>query len=356
MSLVLQGRGIFTGVLEGLRILGLRTMGGSGSKGWVYSPFCFPSSSFTYAYPPSELRSLFHSGSRSFLCSQRLAFQGCHRTGIPGTRLLQSPFCNTESHGRLASGYRALSPQSFCSAVSFLYGDCAVGAPIAPPCRLDDFCRPTGRLPPGSGPSGISEVSPLLYRREDIPISGSVLWAFIRASSLHTCRGFGLLYHALFWVPDPQIFRRLISPWILPSGDQAGERLSSWPLFRARHSGEPFQELSHSFSVIGLPGYDSPIFTFEGFPDSSSCVEGALSCRRVLLHSRAASRSLALPYWRDVVSVVPHPLPSAPDEVSPAPSSGGGPSVLRDRSDLVGRLLPPGSSVVVRTVPSRGGG
>ena len=90
MCLVLQGRGMFTGVLEGMGILGLRTLGYSGSEGRVHSTFRFPSSSVTYAYSPSKLRSLFRSWVSSFYCSGRLVIQGCHRTGFY-SRLFVTP-------------------------------------------------------------------------------------------------------------------------------------------------------------------------------------------------------------------------------------------------------------------------
>ena len=144
------------------------------------------------SYSPSSVRGL----------ALSVSVEGCHRTGILRTRLLQSTLCNTEGHGWLAPGYRSLSPQSFCAVVPFSYGDSAVSPSISPPWRLDDFHRPSGRLPPGSSPPGISVVSSVLHWREDLPVSGSLLWAFIRSTSLHACHGPGLLYHALFWVPD----------------------------------------------------------------------------------------------------------------------------------------------------------
>ena len=59
----------------------------------------------------------------------------------------------------MAPGYRPFSPQSFCAAVPFPYGNSSVGPPISPPWRLDDFHRPTRHIPPGSSPPGLSAVS-----------------------------------------------------------------------------------------------------------------------------------------------------------------------------------------------------
>ena len=277
MSLALQGRGVFGCALGGLGSLGRRTMGHSGSQGRLSATFPLPSSSVAYTNSPSKLLPLLRPGVSSLCLSRRLVVERCHRTGILGTRLLQSTLCNAEGHGRLAPGYRSLSPQLVCSVVPFLNGDFAVGPSISPPRRLDDFSRPSGRLPPGSSPPRISEVSSVLHWRADLPVSGSLLWAFIRSTSLHVCHGPGLLYHASLWVLDPPLFGRLARPWILPPGDHTGEGLPFVALLGAGGSSEPLQKLCYPCSDSGLLRHDSPVFTFEGFPNSGSGQESFLS-------------------------------------------------------------------------------
>ena len=141
MSLALQGRGLFSGVLEG-------------SQGRLHSPFPLSSSFVIYAYPPSELLPLLHPGVGSRNCSRSFVIQRCHRAGISWPRFLQSPFCHPKGHWRLAADDRSVLPQSFCSAVSLPHGDSPISPPIHQIWRLDDFSRPSGRLPPGSCPSG----------------------------------------------------------------------------------------------------------------------------------------------------------------------------------------------------------
>ena len=329
---------MFTGVLESMGTLGLRTLGYSGSKGRVHSTFRFPSSSVTYAYLPSELRSLFRSGISPFFCSRKFVVQGCHRTGILRTWLLQSPFCNTEGFVRLShfhmetahSVLQSLRPGDWMISIDLQVAYLQV--PVHQESRRYlHFCIGERTFQFRVLCFGLSSA-PQVFTRVMAPVS-SIMHRF----------GFRIL-----------IYGRLASPWILPSRDQAGERLSSWPLFRARGSSKPCQELSDSFPGVRLPGDDSPLFTFEGFPDSSSCGEDDLSRRRVLLLSRAASQSLALSSRCDVIPVDPHSLVSSPDAHAPASSACSGPSVLSDRADLLGRLLPPRSSVVVRALPSRG--
>ena len=244
MSLALQGRGMFSGILEAMGISRCRTLDCSGSTGKLHSPFPLSSSVVIYSDPPSELFPLRCQGVSSSCCSRRLIVQRC----ISRPRILQSPFRYTEGHRWLEACYRSVLPQSLCSAVSFPHGNSPVGPPIHPPWRLDDFSRSSRRLPPGSCPSGVSEVSAFLSGRQGLPISGSVLWIIIRTSSLHSCHGPGLLHHASFWVPDSALFGRLVGPWILPSGDRTGEGLPSCALLGAWDIDQPIQELPHSIS------------------------------------------------------------------------------------------------------------
>ena len=148
---------------------------------------------------------------------------------------------------------------------------------------------------------------------------------------------------------------RLSRPRILPSGDNTGERLPVMAFRRAGGSGDPFQELSHTDSDLGLSGHDAPVDTFEGFPNPSSDPEGALSRRQVLLSSRAAAQCLAFSSGGHVIDVSASSRFSAPHAVLAAPPQCGTFSVVGGCADLLGQLLPPGSSVVVRCQPSRRG-
>ena len=356
MSLALQGRGLFSGVFGGLGVSRCRALGGTGSAGGLHSPISLSSSSAFYADSSAELLPFLHQGVSSCCCSEGFNIQGCHRTGFSWSRFLQSPFCHAEGHWRLAAGYRSVLPQSFSSAVSLPHGDGPVSAPIRQIWRLYDFSRPSGRLPPGSCPPAVPEVSEFLSGRSGLSNSGSMLWSVIRTSSLHSCHGPGLLYHASFWVLDSSLFRRLVGPWILPAGDRSGEGLPSYSLCPARDSSQSAQELPHTFSALGLSRDDSAVFSFEGFSNSSPGAEGSLSRRRFLVLSRAASQSLAFPLGDDVIPFHPHSRLQAPDAVTPASSSGVLPSGFSGRIGLLGRLLPEGSSVVVRSIPSRGRG
>ena len=144
----------------------------------------------------------------------------------------------------------------------------------------------------------------------------------------------------------------MVSPWILPSGDRSGEGLPSCALLRARDTGQPSQELSHSISETGLSGDDAAVFSFEGFPNPSPCAESSLSRRRILVLARAAAQSVEISSRGNVFSLHSHSGLSAPDARSPTSSSGVSVSGVAGRACLLGRLLPKGSSVVVRSLSS----
>ena len=89
-SLTLQGRGVFGSSLGGLGSLGRGTLFRPGSQGRLSATFRIPSS-VANTCSPSELLPLFCPGV-SFRCfRERLAIEGCHRTGILRARLLQWP-------------------------------------------------------------------------------------------------------------------------------------------------------------------------------------------------------------------------------------------------------------------------
>ena len=350
MSLACQGRGLFIGVLGGLGVFGCRLLGGSGSALRMCHPVSLSSASLFDADSPPELYPIVHQGYRSGGCSEGFTFQGCHRTRFIWSGLLQSPFRHPKGHWWLAAGYRLVILQPVCSPVPFLYGDGTVSAPIPPIWRLADFYRPPGACPPS-----VSEVSALLYRLPGVSVSGPILWFIIRTTCLHACHGPGLLYHASFWLPHSSVFGRLAGPWLLPVGDHSGEGLPFSTLCRPRHLGQPVQERSSACPALGLSGDDPSVYSFEGFPNLGQDSQGALSHRRILLLARATSQSLVLPPRGDVIPVHPHSWLQAPDPVATTPSLGLPSSQVSDSIDLLGRLLPEGSSVVVRSFPSQRG-
>ena len=320
-------------------ISGFQTLGNSGSEGRVYSTFRFPSSSFTYAYSPSELRSLFRSGVSSFLFSRRLAFQGCHRTGIPRTRLFVTL--------KVTGGWR----------------------PVIDLSRLSHFVQ-LSHFHMETAQSVLQSLRPSDWMIS-IDLQDAYLQVPVHQESrryLRFCIGertfqFRVLCFELS--SAPHVFTRvmaLVSSIMHRFEFRILRYLDDWLLF-----GSSLQEIKRVRDfLLGLCSElgiqvnlskssltPSQTLDYLGMTLSSSPLRAFPTPARV---SRAASQSVALPSRCDVISVVPHPWLSSPDASSPTPSPGRGSSVLGDRADLLGRLLPPRSSVVVCALPSRGRG
>ena len=121
MSFALQGRGLFSGVLEAMGFPRCRTLDCSGSQGMLYSPFPLSSSFVIHANPPFELFPLLRGGVSSRCCSGRFVVHRCHRAGISGPGFLQSPFRHPQRS--LAVGGRL----SICLAPIALFG-CLISA------------------------------------------------------------------------------------------------------------------------------------------------------------------------------------------------------------------------------------
>ena len=228
-------------------------------------------------------------------------------------------------------------------------------SPILAPRGLDGLNRPQGCITSSPCPSGLSQVSPVLYWPSDIPVSGSLLWAVIRSAGLYACHGPNLLDYASLQIQDPPLPRRLAPPWILSPGGCVGERLLAISLQRTWGFSQPPQEFSYPYSVDQLSGNDPSVNTFEGFPDVGQDPEGALSVSRVLLLTRAAAQSLGVPSGCNVFIDTSSSGCSPAHAVVATPPGCGGSSTSGARADLLRRLLLPGSSMVVRRQSSSQG-
>ena len=333
-------------------VLGCRPLHCGGPA--VRLPGSFPcdSSSFQCSHPPFQLLSVFHQGISSDRCGGGSEREGRYRACSPFSRLLQPPLCHPQSHRGLAACRRPLPSQPVCSSLPFSHGDSTVGPPVSASWGLDGFSGPEGRLPSGSGSSRVSLLPEILWRRGGLSISCSLFWPFNCPAGVHACHGPDFVDYASSWVPDPEVPRRLASPQALVSEPGSGEGLSHMALPGARCPGQPGEELSDSHSDLGLPGDAASDASFEGFPDPQACPEARISAFRLRLLSSAASGSLASAAGSHVVSGVDCFGVSAPDAVSPAASELRRPSSAGIGQRGLGFLLPRGSLVVVRRVPS----
>ena len=157
MSLVRCGRGLFSGSLGDLAVVGGRCLGGASIALRVSGPFSFASSSLFDSAAPSELQPLFHPWAGSWRCGVRPGGQGGYRTSSSYTSLLQPSLCDSQGHRWVAPGDRPLTPQRFCGCRPFSYGDYTDRSPVSPCWGLDGVPGS-----PGSGSSIFTPVSEVL--------------------------------------------------------------------------------------------------------------------------------------------------------------------------------------------------
>ena len=139
--------------------------------------------------------------------------------------------------GASCSGVRSTALPSFGSQLhsSGLFGQLySLGLPsqtgghsISGPQFLcaEDPPRPSRHIPPGPCPSGLAEVSPVLYWPSHLPVSGSLLWSVFCSAGIYSCHGPDLLNYASPRFQDSPPSRRLARPWILPRGNCADNGL-----------------------------------------------------------------------------------------------------------------------------------
>ena len=136
--------------------------------------------------------------------------QASHGTGSSGSRLLQSPVCGPEGFRGVVPRHRPIHPGHLHRVPAISHGDSSVRPSFHSPRRLDDLIRSSGRLPPGSDPSGIASVSSLHHGRSLLSVQGAVLRVDNCPSGLYTADGSNIRHSPSLRYQDAQIPRRLV--------------------------------------------------------------------------------------------------------------------------------------------------
>ena len=255
----------------------------------------------------------------------------------------------------MAPSDRPPAPQRVCGCLPFSYGDYTVRSPVSQVGGLDGVPGSPGRLPPGSGTSIFSPVPEVLRGGVGLPVLCPLLWSVDSSSGIHPRHGPGLLDHASSRVPDSPVLRRLAGPCFHLSGDCVGEGLSPLAMSSTGDPCQSSQELIGSQPESGLFGDDRSDFSFEGFPDPQTDSEVVASSSGLSVDSLPPCVSLAPDSGHHVVDVCASSGSQASYAVSPTLPQCLGSSSIGRGSGVLGRLLPPGSSVVVRRFTSPSG-
>ena len=101
---VRQVRGVSSGTLGGLGVVGLRSLGGAGSPLRVSSPVSFTAPALFCSTPSAELQPQFRPWAGSCRCSRGSAGGGGNRACASFPGLLQPSLCDSQGHWWVASG------------------------------------------------------------------------------------------------------------------------------------------------------------------------------------------------------------------------------------------------------------
>ena len=354
MSLVSQGRGVSSGALECLGVVGSRCLGSTGPALRVSDPFPIAAPSLFCSAPSSQLQPHFHPGAGPFGRGVRFGGEGGHRDRASFPGVLQSSFCDPQGHRWVASGDRSLMPQRLGGRLPFPYGDCSDRVPVSPGRGLDGIPGSPRCLPPGSGSSIFSPVPEVLRGGLGLPVYLPLLRSLDGPPSVHPRHGSCILDHASSRFPHSPVPRRLVSPGFDLPGHRASEGLSRLAMSSPRNHGQSFEKLFGPESDSGLSRDDDNNFSFEGFPNPQTGAEVVAPPSGVSLRPPPSCVGMASFPGSHVFHVSHSPRCSSPYEVTPA-----SPQCLRSScairgSCLLGRWLSAGSTVVVRRIPSSG--
>ena len=109
----------------------------------------------------------------------------------------------------MAPHHRPVHPEHLHRIPAISHGDSSVRPSFHSPRRLEDLLRSSGRIPPGSGPSGIASVSSLHHGRSLLSVQGAVLRVDNCPSGLYKADGSNIRHSPSLRYQDAQIPGRL---------------------------------------------------------------------------------------------------------------------------------------------------
>ena len=352
MSLTAQGRGTFVLPAGGLGILGRGALGRSGSQR-VFAAFPLPSSFVNNTGPPSELTPSSVRGLALAAAVADLQSKGAIESASsePGfySRLFVTPkvtggwrpVINLSCLNRFAR----LSPFCMETAQSVLQSlrrrdwmvsldlqDACLQVPVHPESRRYlRFCIDPRTF----------QFRVLCFGLSSAPQVFTCVMALI--SSIMHRHGFRILRYLDDWLVLGSSREEIVRArdFLLSLCDQLGVLVNL-----DKSSLLPSQTIDY----LGMSLHTSPLRAFS----TQTRIQKVLSLVRVHLLTCTTSSTLEVPLGSHVISDSPHSRCSALDVVPPVALEDCRSLPVELGSDLLGRLLPPGSSVVVRCQSSRG--
>ena len=339
-------------LLEDLGFDGSGGMGSFGFKGRLPDPFPFSSTVVTCSHTPPQLLSKFHQGESSYIRTFLPSGERGSRACPTNTGLLLENVCCSEGLRSLETDHRSVGPQSPGGIHFVPYGDSTVCAPLSSPRGLDGVSGLGGRLPASSYSSGVQEVPSICDSRRNLSVQGALLRIDDSSPGIYQGHGSRFSLDASSRLSNVTLPRRLVSSCLLIGGDYSSEGLSSGSLSQVRDPDQPKEIDSSTDAINRLFGHDDSCSSFEGFSDTETHRSVPQSARGVSVLSSSASLVVEKSSRSDGLFFPSDSRISTAVSIPPTSSSSVVGSVGRRGSDLLGRFLPPGSSVVVRSVKS----
>ena len=330
-------------------------MGRGGLTRGIQDPILSGTSLIRPTPPHDFLSPVFHQGESLGEGVLRPTPKTSHRTGSSDSRLLQSPIRSPEGLWVLATHHRPIYPEHFYCVTALPYGNPPVRSTLHSPGRLDDLTGPSGRIPSGSNPPGITSVSSLLHGRSSIPVQGTVLRANNCPSGLYKAHGSNIRHSPSLRYQDAQVSRRLGDPSRVQDHLYSSEGQAPTSVRGAGTTSEPRKVITGPISEHDLPRNTDRISSVHCETNRDKGSEPPQHNRGVSLIPEPPSSSLAT---SSGPPFVPYPSSKGWDaENAYTPTSSPVQVELSRRlpSHSLGPSVPGGSSMVVLGDPTEGG-
>ena len=330
-------------------------MGRGGPTRGIQDPILSEASLIRPTPPHTFLSPVFHQGKSLGEGVFRPTPKTSHRTGSSDSRLLQSPIRSPEGLWVMATYHRPIYPEHLYRVTTLPYGDPPVRPTLHSSGRLDDLTGPSGRVPSGSNPPGITSISPLHHGRSSIPVQGIVFRANNCPSGLYKAHGSNIRHSPSLRYQNAPISRRLVDLSRVQGHLYSSEGQAPTSVRGVGTTSEPRQVITGSISNHDLPRNADLISSVHCETNRDKGSEPPQHNRGVSLVPEPPSSSLAT---SSGPPFVPHPSSEGRDAknaISSTPSPIQVELSRRLPSHSMGPSVPGGSSMVVRDDTTEGG-
>ena len=247
----------------------------------------------------------------------------------------------------MATHHRPIYPEHLYRVTTLPYGDPPVRPTLHSSGRLDDLTGPSGRVPSGSNPPGITSISPLHHGRSSIPVQGIVFRANNCPSGLYKAHGSNIRHSPSLRYQNAPISRRLADLSRVQGHLYSSEGQAPTSVRGVGTTSEPRQFITGSISNHDLPRNADLISSVHCETNRDKSSEPPQHNRGVSLVPEHPSSSLAT---SSGPPFVPHPSSEGRDAknaISSTPSPIQVELSRRLPSHSMGPSVPGGSSMVV---------